>query len=542
MNKIENSLIELVFEASKELGGQKEKIMIEIPRDTQNGDYSTNIAMQLAKELHTNPFPIAEQIKANIEKLNKDIKVEVARPGFINFYMPKESIANSLLDIIKEGDNYGKNESGKNKKVLVEYVSANPTGDLHLGHAKGAAWGDSMTRILKASGYDVLREYYLNDSGNQVDNLAESLISRYFECFNKSYPLPEDGYHGEDVRKIAIEVAKEEGDKWLNKEEGRHEYFKKLGIRKELDKILNDLKAFRVEFDSFVSEQELRDSGKVEKALQSLIDKGLTYEEDGAIWFKTEQFGDDKNRVLKKSDGSLTYLVPDIANHLYKLERGYKHLVNLWGADHHGYILRLKAALSAFGYNDVLDVDIIQIVRLVENGVEIKMSKRTGNAVTLRELMEDVGVDATRYFFSSRACESHLDFDLGLAKKQDSDNPVYYAQYAHARMCSIIRQASDIEETNKLDSLNSEKEINLIKHLNEFTATVSDAARTRSPNKICNYIQRLAQYFHSFYDSNKVIDKDNMELSKQRLMLVKASKITLKNALDLIGVSSPEIM
>lgn len=547
MNQIETNLKHALQEAVQKAFSQElseDKIVIEIPKDTSHGDYSTNVAMQLTRVLKNNPRKIAEGILEALDKDKADIEsCDIAGPGFINFKIRNTSLAKIIETVIKEGNDFGHNDTGRNIKVNVEYVSANPTGDLHLGHARGAAWGDCITRLMKASGYDVCREYYVNDAGNQIINLGKSLQARYREYLGLDFVLPEDGYHGEDVKNIAIELAKTYKDAYAEETEENLRFFKEQGIEFELDKIKRDLDNFRVHFDVWSSEQKIRDEGKVEKALEVLAEKGMTYEKDGALWFATTRFADDKDRVLRKTDGSYTYLVPDIAYHKDKLDRGFDLLVDLLGADHHGYIPRLKASIEALGNDpEKLQVDIIQMVRLVENGEEVKMSKRLGNAVTIRELCDEVGVDAVRYFFVQRAVDTHFDFDLGLARKQSNDNPVYYAQYAHARMCSILRQAPEMKDADGFDLLTHEKEIALMKYINEFTNVVADAAKTRAPHKVCNYIQKLAAYFHSFYNACKVIDMEHEELSAQRLALLKATKITLKNALELIGVEAIEKM
>ena len=549
MNEIETSLKEAIREVVKEgLGIDVEDsvLMIEIPKDSTNGDYATNVAMRLAKVAKRKPSDIADIITKGLKERLADVdRIEIAGPGFINFFMKKEALANVIDAVIDEGDDYGKNQSGDNLAILLEYVSANPTGILHLGHARGAAWGDSVARLLKASGYNVLREYYINDAGNQMEMLGLSVEARYREALGLDFTLPEDGYHGQDVKNIGIAIANEYGDKWLNvSKEEAHDFFKNEGYRLEMKRIRDDLAYYRCEFDSWISEKKLVEEGRIDKVMDKMIAMGLTYEADGAVWFKSSVYGDDKDRVLKKSDGYYTYLTPDIANHLYKFERGYQKLVNIWGADHHGYIPRMKAAIEAMGYpKDSLEVDIVQMVRLVEDGKEVKMSKRTGNAVTIRELCEDIGVDAARYFFLSKALDTHMDFDLGLARKKTNENPVFYAQYAHARIASILRQAdTKVEKCPKYDLLVSNKETELLKYINEFPSVVADAARDRAPNKICNYIQKLAQYFHSFYSVCRVNDPDNMELTKQRLALVLATKITLKNALYYLGVEAPEEM
>lgn len=459
--------------------------------------------------------------------------------------MKKSSLADVINTVIKQGDHFGENNDGNGLKVLVEYVSANPTGTLHLGHARGAAWGDSVCRLLKASGYDVLREYYVNDAGHQIDALGESLYARYREAAGLDFVLPEDGYHGADVRNIAQKLFEEKGTELLNQPEAEVlEFFKKTGRDMLLERIKNDLSYYRCEFDSWISEKWIVSEGRVDKAMQRMVDMGLTYEKDNAIWFKSTEYGDDKDRVLRKSDGYYTYLTPDIANHVYKFERGYQKLVNFWGADHHGYIPRMKAAIEAMGYpKDSLEVDIIQMVRLVEDGKEVKMSKRTGNAVTIRELCDDIGVDCARYFFLCRALDTHMDFDLSLARQKTNDNPVYYAQYAYARICSVLRQANaELSLKDSYDLLTDEKETELLKYLASFPSVVADSALTRSPNKVTNYIQKLATYFHSFYASCKINDPGNPELTNERLALAEATRITLKNALTLLGVDAPERM
>lgn len=547
MNQIEGALKCAMSRAIKEafdLDYSEEQVIIEIPKDKSHGDYACNSAMQLTRQLHRNPRQIAQDVMAHFDLEAAGVaSYEIAGPGFINFTMQSASLTGVIERVWKEQDTYGTNDSGAGIRVNLEYVSANPTGNLHLGHARGAAWGDSVARLMQASGYAVTREYYVNDAGNQIVNLGKSLQARYREHLGLPFELPADGYHGEDVREIAIALAEENGDRYAQENEENLKFFKQQGIAFELAKIRKDLDYYRVHFDVWSSEQAIRDAGKVEEALQVLAEKGLTYEKEGALWFATTRFGDDKDRVLRKTDGSYTYLVPDIAYHKDKMDRGYDQLVDFFGADHHGYVPRLKASIAALGNDpDKLSVDIIQMVRLVENGQEVKMSKRLGNAVTIRELCDEVGVDAARYFFVQRALESHLDFDLGLARSQSNDNPVYYAQYAHARMCSILRSADGYPQAESYERLTHEKEIELMKYINEFTSVVAEAARLRAPHKVCNYIQKLAQKFHSFYNACKVLDAKDEVLSAQRLALVQATRITLKNALTLIGVEAPEKM
>ena len=549
MNEIETKLHQSIKEVVNESFNYNPEdglVMIETPKDNSNGDYSTNIAMRLTKILHQNPQIIAKTIVEGLTKKLDDVdKIEIAGPGFINFWIKKTALADIINTAISLNEDFGKNDSGNGLKILVEYVSANPTGPLHCGHARGAAWGDVICRLLKKSGYDVLREYYINDAGHQIDMLGESIYQRYPESYGLEFHLPDDGYHGQDVKEIMEEIKKDVGDKYLHttKEEAV-KFFRWEGRTRELERIKKDLKYYRCEFDSWVSEQWIVDENRVEKSLEKMIEMGLTYQQDGALWFKSTEYGDDKDRVLKKSDGYYTYLTPDIANHMYKYERGYEKLVNLWGADHHGYIARMKAAIQALGHQkDSLEVDLIQMVRLVENGQEVKMSKRTGNAITIRELVDDIGCDAARYFFISKAVDTHMDLDLGLARSQSTDNPVFYAQYAYARICKLLKQAPELTVLDHYDLLTDQKEVELLKLMGSFTKVVADAAATRAPNKMCNYIQKLSQAVHAYYGSDcKVNDPNNAELTSQRVALLSAVKITLHNALDLIGVDALETM
>lgn len=544
MKSIDIELKQAIKEAVKkafDIELEENNIVIETPKVKDHGDFSTNVAMQLTRQLRQNPRMIAEKIIANIESENVE-KMDIAGPGFINFILSKGRFTKVIEEVLSKRENFGQQPSN-GIKVNLEYVSANPTGSLHLGHARGAAWGDSCARIMKKAGYDVTREYYVNDAGNQITNLALSLNARYRQAHGIETEIGQDGYLGEDVKQKAEQLAKDYPEKYLEPTEENLKFFRKEGIKFELDKIKADLDNYRVHFDVWSSEQTIRDSGDVDRALKVLDEKGYTYESEGALWFKTTELGDDKDRVLRKTDGSYTYLVPDIAYHNDKYKRGYDLLVDFLGADHHGYIPRLKASMQALGNDpDKLNVDIIQMVRLVSDGKEVKMSKRLGNATTINELCDSVGVDAARYFFVQRALDSHLDFDIELAKRQSNDNPVYYAQYAHARMCSIQKQAKDIELADSFEDLTDEKEIELMKTLQEFNKVIIESAKTRQVHKVCHYIQTLASKFHSFYNACKVIDRDNMKLSSQRLALVKATQIVLANALETVGVEAVESM
>ena len=535
--------IQQAIQKSFDLEVSLEQIAIEIPKNKDHGDFSSNVAMQLARTLKQNPRNIATQITEALDKESCSVSsMEIAGPGFINFTLDTNRYSKVIEEILEKKENYGQQPSN-GIKVNLEYVSANPTGSLHLGHARGAAWGDSCARIMKKAGYDVTREYYVNDAGNQITNLALSLNARYRQAHGIDTEIGADGYLGDDVKEKGYALAKEYPNQYLEPTPENLNFFRKEGIAFELDKIKEDLKEYRVEFDVWSSEQAIRDAGKVEEALRLLDEKGYTYRKDGALWFTTTKFGDDKDRVLQKTDGSYTYLVPDIAYHNDKFKRGFDVLVDFFGADHHGYIPRLKGSMTAIGNDaDKLHVDIIQMVRLVSNGEEVKMSKRLGNATTISELVESVGVDAARYFFVQRALDSHLDFDVELAKKQSNDNPVYYAQYAHARMCSIQKQATDIALADHFERLNHEKEIELLKTLQEFNKVITESARTRQVHKVCHYIQNLASKFHSFYNACKVLDSQDIELTSQRLALVKATQIVLANALECIGVQAVESM
>ncbi|MCG3231258.1 arginine--tRNA ligase [Bacillus subtilis] len=524
-------------------------IILEKPKDKLNGDFSTNIAMKLAKKLKKAPLQIAEEIVGFFDKEIVYIKeVDIVRPGFINFYMDNHYLTELIPAVIKAENSYGEINLGMGKRILVEYVSANPTGDLHLGHARGAAFGDSLCNIFDKAGFDVVREFYINDAGNQMQNLSLSIEARYFQALGLNKDLPEGGYQGSDIKEIAIELVKAYEDKYLHEEESkRRTFFLEYGLEHELKKLRRDLENFRVSFDVWFSETSLYQKDKITPSLDVLKERGYIYEKDGATWFKSTNFNDDKDRVLIKKDGSFTYLLPDIAYHKDKIDRGFDKLINLWGADHHGYVSRMKAAIEALGYEkDKLDIVIIQLVNLHKNGYKVKMSKRTGNALTMRDLIEEVGLDAARFFFAMRSADTHLDFDLDLAVSKSNENPVYYVQYAHARICSIIRQGKEEKLFADTDCnwayINTEKEYDLLKKIGEFPDAVSDAAKKQNPNLITSYVYELATALHSFYNTEKVIDPNNKEKSRARLALMKATQITMKNALKLIGVSAPEKM
>ncbi|MBD8004423.1 arginine--tRNA ligase [Bacillus norwichensis] len=543
--EIKNAILKAGLAAEEEIP----EVILETPKEKSHGDYSTNMAMQLARIAKKAPRAIAEEIKAHLDVSEASIdKIDIAGPGFINFYMDNSYLTELVPAILEAGDEYGRSDAGKGEKIQVEFVSANPTGDLHLGHARGAAVGDSLCNILNKAGYEVSREYYINDAGNQINNLALSVEARYFQALGIDKPMPEDGYHGEDVIGIGKRLAEEHGDKYVHEsEEDRIAFFRSYGLEFELKKLKDVLGQFRVAFDVWYSETSLYENGKIDETLEVLKEKGHLYEKEDATWFRSTDFGDDKDRVLIKNDGSYTYITPDIAYHLDKFNRGFDKLINIWGADHHGYIPRMRAAIEALGFDpNRLEVEIIQLVNLFKDGERVKMSKRSGKAVTMTDLIEMVGLDAVRYFFAMRSGDTHLDFDLDLAVAESNDNPVYYAQYAHARICSILRSAEEKGISYKinvdLSFLSSEKSTDLLKKLGEFPQVIAEAADKRIPHRITNYIFDLASVFHSYYNAEKVLNEEQLDETKARLALVNATQITLKNALTLVGVSAPEKM
>lgn len=544
MIDIEIRLKQLISSAFEKLGQHLEagEVVIERSKEKSHGDYATNAAMQMARAMRCSPREIAMRVVGEIEDPCIE-KIEVAGPGFINFFIRQESL-NSLIKTVLELDrHYGDSTYGAHKRINVEFVSANPTGDLHLGHARGAAIGDCICRLYEKIGYDVTREYYVNDAGNQINNLAKSIRARYHEILEKNerYPFPEDGYHGEDIYDVTRAIIDEIGDRYLDDSEEGFEYFKKRGTALELAKLEKDLEMFRVRFDVFSSELKIRQDGGVEKVLDRCRD--YIYEKDGATYLRTTAFSDDKDRVIIKSDGSYTYLLPDIAYHVNKMERGFDLCVDCLGADHHGYIERMKSALEMFSYpRSCLEIELIQMVRLFKDGTEYKMSKRTGNAVSMKELCEETSTDAVRYFFVSRASSSHLDYDIDSARKMEASNPVYYAQYAHARLCAILEQGKDIPPDTEGRLLNEEKEKALLKVIAEYPKEILAAAVGRAPYKITSYIQKLATSVNEFYTVCRVIDRSNIELSSSRIALCKACEIVLKNALEIIGVTAPTRM
>lgn len=534
---------EIVFNALKELDieYEKEKITIEIPKDKKNGDFSTNVAMQLVKIIKTNPREIAEKISNVIGNSEAIDKVEIAGPGFINIYLDKDYVLKGASKVIELDKNYGKCNVGQNKKINIEFVSANPTGILHLGTARGAAYGSNLANILSFAGYDVTKEYYINDAGNQINNLGISIIERYKGLCGMEENMPEDGYYGSEI----IDIAKKIYDEFnKSKLDAGIEYFKEYGVEYLLNIIKTDLSNFGVTFDVWTSEKDIRAKGRIEESLKILDEKGLIYKADDATFLKTTVYGDDKDRVLIKTDGSYTYLVPDIAYHLDKFDRGFDYLVDVFGADHHSYVSRLKASIEALGYDkDKLEVRLLQMVRLLRDGEIVKMSKRTGGNVTISELIDEIGADAARYFFATRSLDGQMDFDISLAMKQTSDNPFFYVGYAHARICSILNDAKEkgININSELNKVNDDDSKSLLLKVYEFTDVVENAAIKKEPHLITNYVYELASMFHNYYGKHKILTDNELETS-ERLGLIKTVQITINNALKLIGVNAPEKM
>ena len=515
-------------------------IIIEKSKTPEHGDYASNVALKFASRFGMSPRDLANKIASNIDKEVVD-KVEIAGPGFVNFFIKKSAINQVVSQIIKAGDDYGKGVA-KNKKINVEFVSANPTGDLHLGHARCAAIGDSICRLYEFAGYEVTREFYVNNAGNQIHTLGLSLDIRVRQLLGEKIELPEDSYHANDIIDIAKLYLESHNNTYKVGDEKAFKDLQEFGMHEELEKIKRDLKLFRVSFDIYSFETDVRANNHVQDVLENKYSK-YTYQLDGATFLRTTDFLDDKDRAVVKSDGSYTYLMPDIAYHLIKLSRGYDNLIDVLGADHHGYINRMKSALMMQGYSkDTLEVELVQVVRLIKDGEEVKMSKRTGAGVTLRELCEEVGVDAVRYFFAARAASSHLDFDLNLALEQSSSNPVYYAQYAHARLCSVLESAKDIKIDENAPQLKEASESELLKKAMEFPHIIENAASKRAPHMVATYIQELAASIHSFYTNCRLIDRDNLEVTASRLALAKAAKIVMKNALSVLGVEAPNKM
>lgn len=548
--------------------GTLPEVMLEVPPQKEFGDFATNFAMQSARSLHCAPRQIAQAVVDNLDCASVE-KAEIAGPGFINFYLKQNWTSDLLASIIAAGESYGTLPANDFGRIQVEYVSANPTGPLHIGHARGAAVGSAMVNLLRAAGYDVESEYYINDAGNQMNNLAASVNARYLQLLKleemggvpedltvkqldempTGIPFPENGYHGYDIIETAQRIIRIYGKEFVALDEKeRLAKFLDIAYKEKLAGLKEDLEAFGVTYDVWFSEKSLHDANKIREAVDFLQERGYIYEQDGALWLKSTEQGDDKDRVVIRDNGVPTYFAADIAYHRNKFERGFARVINLWGADHHGYIARVKAAVNALGFDaNNLEVMLLQMVRLYRNGDIVKLSKRTGETITLRELMDEVGTDAARYFFCMRSLDSQLDFDMTLATEKSNENPVYYIQYAHARISSIARQLAEtgIEAVPtselKLDALVAPEELALIKKMGEYPELLARAARERAVHSVATYAYELAGLFHSFYNQCRILGVDK-DVQQARIALVKAVGHTIRHALGILGVSAPERM
>ncbi len=524
---------------------------IEKPANSANGDFSSNVAMAGARAFKNAPRKIAESIVNNIDLEGTLFeKVEIAGPGFLNFFLSQNYYSEIVKDVINKGEDYGKSEYGKGKKVIVEFVSANPTGPMHIGNARGGAIGDCLASVLGYAGYEVSREFYVNDAGNQIEKFATSLEVRYLQLFKDDVEMPEDAYHGVDITNHAKAFAEEFGNKYVEVESAeRRKALVDFALPKNIAGLERDLLQYRIKYDRWFNESTLHNDGSVKEVIEKLKSLGVTYEQDGALWFKASEFGNDKDIVLVRANGLPTYIVPDIAYHYNKLvTRGYDIAVDVLGADHHGYVPRMKAALTALGVDaSRLDCVIMQMVRLVRDGETIKLSKRSGKAITLTTLLDEIPIDAARFFFNLREPNSHFDFDLDLAAQQTSQNPVYYVQYAHARICSIIKKAQSegvilrTPTDEELNLLTSDEEKDLIRHLSGLTDEIVASAKAYDPARITHYVIELATLFHKFYNAQRVV-VDDEGLMQARLYLCTAVKDTIKNILTMLKISTPETM
>ncbi|MCD6184160.1 MAG: arginine--tRNA ligase [Thermovirga sp.] len=548
---IRDAVLELADERGIKIEGSVE-VEVERPKREEHGDWATNIALQYSKVFGEKPRDLAMGIVNKLGSNPYIEKAEVAGPGFINFTLSRKWISELLINVIKDGPDFGRVNVGKGRKVQVEFVSANPTGPLHVGHGRGAAVGDVCANILAFAGWDVQREYYINDAGLQIDLLGKSTQARYFEICGEpgKAPFPEDGYKGAYIYELAQQILDKEGKRFLEiPPEESLPYFKDYACKVILEGIKKDLADFGVNFDVWFSEKSLYEGDLLQRTLETLKDNGYAYEADGATWFKATAFSDDKDRVLIRSNGAPTYFMSDIMYHKNKFDRGFDMVIDVWGADHHGYIPRMKAAVQALGRSpEDLQVLLIQFVNLLRGGKQVSMSTRSGEFVTLREVMEEVGVDAARYFFVMRRSDSHLDFDLDLAKSSTNENPVFYVQYAHARIHSIFREAKSrgVSMPENLESvdfslLSSQEEVSLIRKIGSFPEEMAKAAEELAPHRVTFYLYDISSAFHSFYNAHRVLGVEP-ELEKARLCLVEACRVVIANSLKLLGVSAPEKM
>ena len=537
---------------------------LERPREEGHGDWACTIAMRLAKAAHMNPRQIAQAIVENIPENDIIESLEIAGPGFINLTLANSVFQNVISEVRAKGDDYGKSVLPEPCKVDLEYVSANPTGPMHVGHGRWAALGDAIARVMRHAGYEVDEEFYINDQGNQMNVFADSLVVRYQQALGLDVDMPEASYGGVYVKELAEQIIARDGDKWLSVDpDTRRTEFREMGYKAMMENVKETLKIFGNHFDTWFSERSLYVAGedgktKVDRAFEVMSERGYIYEKDGATYFRSTEFGDEKDRVLIKTNGDLTYFMSDVAYHYDKMQRGYDHLIDIWGADHHGYIPRCQAMMAAWGYPGALEVVLGQLVTLFRNGQQVRMSKRTGEMITFRELIDEVGVDATRYMMLSKSSDQSIDFDIEVAKKKDASNPVYYVQYAHARICSILRKAAEARGIDvsagvdelvlalKIDSadltvLTHESELDLMRKMADFTDLVAGAARDRAPFRLTHYAQDLAGLFHSFYTNCRVIGEEE-RIEQARLALADSARIVLALTLGLLGVSAPEHM
>jgi len=522
------------------------KPIIEVPRQESLGDFSCNIAMVSASKQKMKPYKIAGILRDHMDDPDHIIdKIDIAGPGFINFYLTPDAWIDQLKNIHSQSSRYGSCNLGNNERVLVEFVSSNPTGPLHVGHGRNAAVGDAIANILSFCGYDVAKEYYINDSGRQINTLGRSVYLRYCELMGKAVQYPEDCYQGDYIRDIAIaEKNKNNGYLLDIPADDAVSNCAKVAAKKILEGIRSDLENFRVTFHKWYSEQSLYDSNKVAQTFQWARDNDLAYDKDGATWFRTEKWGDEKDRVIRKNDGQTTYFASDIAYHKDKFDRGFTWLIDVWGADHHGYIERLSAAVESLGKKrEQFSVVLVQLVNLLRDGIPVAMSTRAGEFVTLKDVVDEVGADASRFIFLMRSHDSPHEFDLAMAKKQTNENPVYYVQYVHARISSIIKKAQkeNIDSCDTLSRLDSTDDLRLIKSLSEFPETVSYSGQRLEPHRIAYYLTHLASLFHNYYNNNRVLT-DDKALTDARLFLIKAVQIVIRNGLNLLGVSAPDSM
>tara|TARA_B100000700_G_C15020761_1_gene845608 strand:+ start:415 stop:2163 length:1749 start_codon:yes stop_codon:yes gene_type:complete len=578
LQELINQSLQTLKSEGLEITIQKDDIKIEYSRDASHGDFATNIAMVLAKTLNCNPRELANKITKNIPKINLVKNVEIAGPGFINFFLSQNSYQSVVLDILKHGDLYGNSEIGENKPTLVEFVSANPTGPLHIGHGRGAACGAAICNLLRKTGFDVYCEYYVNDSGRQVNILTVSVWLRYLQQFEEKIIFPDNAYQGNYITDIAVSLKKKYGDKFIAPNvDILNIITKKEDEDAKIDKLINhcknvlgekkyhtifemslasiqssieeDLCNFGIEFNNWFSEYSLIKNNMVEKCISKLDKNSWVYEKNGAKWFRSSKLGDEKDRVLVKENGQTTYFASDIAYHMSKFERGYKKIINIWGADHHGYIARIVASVKALDYPpEAIKVLLVQFAALFRGKEKLQMSTRSGEFITLKELVKEVGKDAARFFYIQRKNEQHLDFDLELAKSESNDNPVYYIQYAHARICSVFRQMNEkgysfikSEELSDLSVLSDPHEIKLLTSLARYPDVIENSAISFEPHQLAYYLKELANDFHTYYNASKFLVDDNL-IRNARLSLILSTKQVIKDGLSLLGVSSPEEM